>query len=607
MADLQQADLQTAEPNGADVIVEHLIAEGVPYLFGLCGHGIVGLMEAARTRSDRISTVSVHNEQIAGFAADAYFRLTGRPGATFTSCGPGSVNIQMAIANAMFDSSAVLAITGNIPTQQFNKGPFQEFGHHHQADFVSAMRPYVKRSYQATRPDMLASMMRHAFGTMLAGRPGPVHLDVPFNVFLETAPAAAPDAHAWRAGLDLRSAPPPEALDRALDLLAAAERPLILAGHGCLTGGAGAALAALAQELDVPVATTPQGKGVLPDDEALHLGPTGRDGVYPANRAARGADVVLALGTRFGDRGTSSWHPGVTHDFPPARLIHVDCDPAVLGRNYPTSLGVVADAALFCRLLRERARARAIAPSAARRAWLARAQSWKTRWQADVQGQAASADRAPMHPARVVAEIAAAVPDHTVLLSDIGAHHSWCVQQMPMRRGGRFLQSGGGATMGFGVGGAIGAQFAMPDRPVVAVVGDGGMLMHASAIATAVEYELPVVWVVWNNCGYVSIRDLQRGFLGAEAEFLTRFRNMRTGELRSTDFAALARAMGAQGVRAEAPADLGAAIAEALRAGGPTVIDAAVSADAARMTAGSWDMPPVAGPMPNYDPDPVEG
>jgi len=599
------AELNLAELKGADIIVDHLIAEKVPYLFGLCGHGIVGLMEAARTRSDRIATVTVHNEQIAGFAADAYFRLTRRPGATFTSCGPGSVNIQMAIANAMFDSSAVLAITGNIPTQQFNMGPFQEFGHHHQADFVSAMRPYVKRSYQATRPDMLPSMMRHAFGIMLAGRPGPVHLDVPFNVFLETAPCSVVDVQSWRAGVDTRPAPSPEALDRALDLLAASERPLILAGHGSLGGCAGEELAALARELQIPVATTPQGKGVLPDDDTLHLGPTGRDGVYPANRAAREADVVLALGTRFGDRGTSSWHPGVTHDFPPARLIHVDCDPAVLGRNYPTALGVVADAALFCRLLRERARARPLGPSAARPAWLARTQAWKARWTADVRGQAASEDRAPMHPARVVAEIAAAVPDHTVLLSDIGAHHSWCVQQMPMRRNGRFLQSGGGATMGFGVGGAIGAQFAMPDRPVVAVVGDGGMLMHASAIATAVEYELPVVWVVWNNGGYVSIRDLQRGFLGTDAEFLTRFRNARTGDLVSTDFAALARAMGARGVRAQSPADLGAAMAEALRAGGPTVIDAAVSADAARMTAGSWNMPPIAGPMPNYDPDPV--
>lgn len=173
------------ERNGAEIIVEHLVSQKVPHLVGVCGHGDVGLMDAAFDRQDKISTISVHNEQTAGFIADTYYRVTHQPLATFTSVGPGSVSIQVAIANAMFDSSAVFAITGNIPTQQFNRGPFQEFGHHYQADFVTAMRPYVKRSYQATRADMLPDMMRHAYSTMLSGRVGPVHLDVPLNVFNE--------------------------------------------------------------------------------------------------------------------------------------------------------------------------------------------------------------------------------------------------------------------------------------------------------------------------------------------------------------------------------------------------------------------------------------
>lgn len=590
---------------GAEIIVDHLIAENVPFLFGLCGHGIVGLMDAARDRSNRIKTVSVHNEQIAGFAADAYYRVSGQPTATFTSCGPGSVNIQMAIANALFDSSAVFAITGNIPTQQFNMGPFQELGTHYQADYVSAMRPYVKRSYQATRADMLPSMMRHAYTNMLAGRPGPVHLDVPFNVFVETADASSVGANGWRDGLDYRTAPPPELVESALDLLLQAQRPVILAGHGCLIGRAGEQLMHLANLLKIPVATTPQGKGTLADDCEWSLGPVGRDGVYPANRATRGADVILALGTRFGDRGTSSWHPGVTHSPDNTRLIHVDSDPAMLGKNFPTTLGIVADARFFCTLLHGRAVARPDLTLDNRRSWLQQTAEWKRLWFKETGAQAASDDRNPMHPARVIAEIARATPDRSIVMSDIGAHHSWCVQQFPMRRGGTFLQSGGSATMGFGVGGAIGAQFAAPDRPVVAVVGDGGMLMHASAIATAVEYDLPIIWVVWNNCGFVSIRDLQRGFFGKDREFLTRFRNDRSGELRSTDFAALAKAMGARGIRAETPSDLAEAIAASLKGGGPTVIDAMVSADAPRFTAGSWNMPPLAGAAPNYDPDPM--
>ncbi len=596
----------SSSSRGSEIIVDHLIAEKVPYLFGLCGHGIVGLMDAAYDRRDRIKTVSVHNEQIAGFAADAFYRVTRQPAATFTSCGPGSVNIQMAVANALFDSSALLAITGNVPTQQFNKAPFQEFVHHHQADFVTAMRPYVKRSFQAPRADMLPSMMRQACSTMVAGRPGPVHLDVPFNVFEENANAGLEDPAAWRAGVDYRCAAPEAGVERALDMLLNARRPLILAGHGCLVGQAGKALRHASALLGIPVATTPQGKGILDEQDPLHLGPTGRDGGYPGNRAARACDVLLAIGTRFGDRGTSSWTEGVTHSAD-SRIIHVDTDPTALGRNYPTTLGLVADAGSFLGQLAQAAAGRADLQTAHRADWLRTSTHWRMLWREALAPGKAS-EEAPMHPARVVADLAAVTPRNAVVLSDIGQHHSWMVQQWPTREEGLFLQSGGSATMGFGVGGAIGAQFAAPDRPVLAVVGDGGMLMHASAVATAVEYRLPIVWLVWNNSGYVSIRDLQKGFFGKDREFATRFRDNGTeGTLHSTDYALLAQAMGAQGVRVERAADLAGHIQAALASGLPTVLDVRVSADTHRHTAGSWNMPPITGPGPNFDPDPITG
>lgn len=594
----------TSSSRGAEIIVDHLIAEKMPYLFGLCGHGIVGLMDAALDRRDRIQTVSVHNEQIAGFAADAYYRVTRQPVATFTSCGPGSINIQMAVANALFDASALLAITGNIPTQQFNKGPFQELGHHHQADFVTAMRPYVKRSFQAPRADMLPGLMRQACTTLVAGRPGPVHLDVPFNVFEERTDATPQDPATWRAGVDWRCAAPEASVQRALDLLLAAQRPLILAGHGCLTGAAGAALRRISRALGIPVATTPQGKGVLDDADPLHLGPTGRDGGYPGNRASRGCDVMLAVGTRFGDRSTSSWAEGVTHSAG-TRIIHVDVDPAALARNYATEVGILADAATFFDQLAGAARALPDVHPERRAGWLETTGRWRALWH-DALLPGRLNDETPLHPARVVADIAAVAPRDAVVLSDIGQHHSWMVQQWPAREEGLFLQSGGSATMGFGVGGAIGAQFAAPDRRVLAVVGDGGMLMHASAVATAVEYRLPVVWIVWNNSGYVSIRDLQRGFFGKNREFATRFRDQGVdGALFSTDYALLAEAMGARGVRVERPADLAGQLRAALDLGGPVVLDVRVNADAPRHTAGAWDMPPITGPRPSFDPDPM--
>lgn len=596
------------ERSGAAIIVEHLIEQKVPHLIGVCGHGDVGLMDAALDRKDRIGTISVHHEQTAGFVADAYFRVSGQPLATFTSVGPGSVSIQVAIASAFSDSSAVLAITGNIPTQQYNRGPFQELGQHHQADYVSAMRPYVKRSFQATRPDMLPDMMRHAYSQMFAGRTGPVHLDVPLNVFNETTTAQASFAEGWRENVYYCSGGDPRAIERAVDLLLAAERPLILAGHGCLLSGAQDGLRKLVELTGMPMATTPQGKGVFDESHELALGPIGRDGVYPANRASRGCDVLLALGTRFGDRSASSWRDGVTHAIPPTRLIHVDIDAAQIGRNYPPTVGVVGSVPTVIDQLIAALAARGERVEAARKRradWQARVQRWKTAWEAAV-AEHKDSDAVPIHPDRVVADLAKVVPGNAIVAADIGMNHTWMVQQWKVRRGGMLLQSGGFAAMGFGVCGALGAKLAAPDRPVVAVVGDGGFMMHANAVATAVEYGLPVVWVVWNNGGYVSIRDLQRGFYGRDREYATRFRIEKTGELHSADFAAMARSMGADGVTITRPADLCGQIQAAIASGRPTVLDVRVQSEVSRKTAGVLDFPPLMGAAPNFDPDPHE-
>lgn len=592
------------ERSGAAIIVDHLVEQGVPHLIGVCGHGDVGLMDAAIDRQDRLGMVSVHHEQTAGFMADAYFRVSGQPLATFTSVGPGSVSIQVAIASAFSDSSAVFAITGNIPTQQYNRGPFQELGQHHQADFVTAMRPYVKRSFQATRPDMLPDMMRHAWSHMFAGRTGPVHLDVPLNVFNETTSAQPSFPEGWRRNVYYGAGGDPRAIERAADLLLEARRPLILAGNGCLLAGAQDRLLRLVELTGMPVASTPQGKGAVDEMHVLALGPIGRDGVYPANRASRGCDVLLALGSRFGDRSASSWREGATHSIPPTKLIHVDLDASAIGRNYPPEVGIVGsvDTVIDQLIAALVARKERVAAARERRAeWHASIERWKTGWEAAVAEQKDS-DQEPIHPDRVVADVARATPANAIVCADIGMNHTWMVQQWKVRPGSMLLQSGGFASMGFGVCGAVGAKLAARDRPVVAVVGDGGFMMHANAVATAVEYDLPVVWVVWNNGGYVSIRDLQRGFYGRDAA--TRFRNVKTGEIQSADFAAMARAMGADGALVTRPADLAGRVRAAFESGRPTVIDVRVQSEVGRKTAGVLDFPPKLGSSPNYDPDP---
>lgn len=590
-----------AKLNGGEIIVESLIDRGVPYLFGLCGHGIVGLMDAARDRADKLPMISVHNEQVAGFMADVYYRVTGTPVATFTSCGPGSVNIEMPVATAFHDASAMLAITGNIPTGQFNKMPFQETGEYHQADFPSSIRPYVKRSYQATRADMLPDMMCHAQDLMVSGRPGPVNLDVPFNVFTEEAEFNSPCPDATR----IRGAGAQhDDVMQAVEMLTQAERPLILAGYGALASGAGEVIRKLAEALNIPVATTPQGKGLFDDTHPLMLGPTARDGVYAANRAARGCDVLLAFGTRFGDRSTSAWEPGVTHDFAHQKLIHVEIDPSRLGRNYRPDLAICADAGQVARQILLVVTKGAKQQDPAHSKWLSDTQGWKRDWITDI-ARTAKTDGSPIHPERAMSDINRLVPPNTVVVSDIGSVHGWVVQQFEMRDGRQLVQSGGFATMGIGVCGSLGAQVARPDQPVVAMVGDGGFLMHASVVATAVEYDLPVIWIVWNNGGYVSIRDIQKGFFGADRTCATMFQSAGNGAPVSADFAMLGRAMGADGYTAEKPGDLAAALQAALAGGRPAVIDARINPDAYRRSAGVWNLADVKGARPNYDPSPV--
>ena len=447
---------------GADVIVDYLVQQRVPYLVGLCGHGILGLLDAAYDRQGEIRTISTHDERIAGFIADAYYRVSGRPIATYTSCGPGSVNILMAIAGAMYDSSAMLAITGNVPTSQFNRGPFQESGKYFQGDFHGVIRHYVKRSYQAVRPEMLPLMLSQAFALMTSGRPGPVNLDVPLNVFVEEV-ANDVTVPGWRPEAVAPPAPSAQALRQAAALLAGADRPIILTGNGAQAPRARTLIRELARALAIPVVTTPLGKGVLDETDDLCLGPTGRNGTYAANKAARTADVILALGIRFDDRASSSWIPGVTFAIPPTRLIHVDIDPQEIGRNYLPELAVIADTAEFAAGLLAHIAADPPPPSQSRAGWRRETLGWKRQWEADIAVRQAD-PAVPIRPDRLVAELQRALPDDSIVLADVGVHHNWLLQQLTAPPHGRLLQAWGFAAMGFGVGGVIGAKLASPGR-----------------------------------------------------------------------------------------------------------------------------------------------
>ena len=581
---------------GAAYLVDFLIQQNVPYVFGVCGHGNIGLLDGLYDRRDEIKTISVHHESAAAFMADAYFRVAQKPVVTFTSCGPGSANLIVAIAAAFADSSAMLSITGNVSTQQWNRGPFQETGRYFQGDFVNVIRPYVKRSFQPTRADMLPLALRQAFALMTNGRPGPVNIDVPLNVFVEPVEEqAAKRDRRWPEAVWARPGADPAAVADAVCLLQHAERPVIVAGHGVELSGAESELLALAEAMRIPVATTPFGKGVIDSRHAFSLGATGRNGSYMANAACRNADVILALGTRFDDRATSAWLPGFTYNIPPTKLIHVDIDASEIGRNFQPAIGMIGDARIVLRQLLE---ARHPGADRDREPWLDRIAGWRKRWEAATQPPRIS-DAVPIRPERVVADLRRVAPEDCIVLADVGIHHNWMVAEYEAWKTRTFLQTWGFASMGFGVAGALGAKLAAPHRPVVAVCGDGGFAMNASAVLTAVEYDLPVVWLVWNNFGYCAIRDQQMGYFGKGRELAVNF-NGPDGSLFSADYAMMGRSMGAEGYTVEKPADLAPRLEAAIASGRPTVLDVRIDREVRPLATGSWDLPPVPHPMPNF-------
>jgi len=581
---------------GAAYIADFLIQQKVPYVFGVCGHGILGLLDGLFDRQDEIKTISVHHESAAAFMAEAYFRVTQKPVATFTSCGPGSANLILAIAAAFADSSAMLNITGNVPTGQWNRGPFQESGKFFQGDFVNAVRPYVKRSFQPTRPDMLPLALRQAFALMTNGRPGPVNIDVPLNVFVEPVDESAAQRDSnWPMAEWSRPGADPAALDEAVRLLQHAARPVIVVGHGVELSCAEPELVALAEALRIPVATTPFGKGVFDARHPLSLGPTGRNGSYMANAACRNADVILALGTRFDDRATSAWLPGFTYNFPKTKLIHVDIDASEIGKNFQPALGIISDARIFMQQLLA---AHGENIDGRRSAWLERIAGWRKRWEAATAPPRRS-DAVPIRPERVVADLRKVVPDDGIVFADVGIHHNWLVAEWEARKTRTFIQTWGFASMGFGVAGPVGGKLAAPHRPVIGVCGDGGFMMNAGAVLTAVEYNLPVVWVVWNNHGYCAIRDQQMGYFGKGRELAVNFNDV-NGNLFSADYAMMARSMGAAGYTVEKPADFAPQVEAAIASGRPAVLDVRIDREVRPLATGSWDLPPIPHPMPNF-------
>lgn len=580
-----------ARMKGGELIAEYLIQQKVPYLFGICGHGNVGILDPLHAVRDKLKLVSPRHEQCAGHMADGYFRVKHQPVATLTSTGPGSANLVMSLATALSDSSAFLAITSNVPTSQMNRAPFQEIYKHNQADFPSVIRPVVKRAFQPTRVDMLPLALRQAFDTMVTGRPGPVNIDVPYNVYQEEDDVEVPPrSHVMG---QHRPGASDSDVQKTVEMLADATRPALFIGHGATLSEAGPEITQLQRTYGIPVITSPNGMGCVPADDPLTLGFIGRNGAYPANQAGRHADLVLTVGTRFDDRSSSSWHPGYSWNFPKTRLIHVDIDPQELGRNYPPTLGIIADAKVFAAQLVAALGLRESrgAPSLRRQysEWGAEIAAWRAEWEAYVRPNFGR-KTTPLRPEYVVDALHRVLPDDAILTCDSGVHHNWFMQFWRPKRTQSMLNSWGYSSMGFGVCSVMGAQLAAPERPCISVCGDGGFSMTPYVVATAVEYGLPCIWVVWNNFSWAAIRDIQMGMFGGR-ELGTAFHGQDRRPY-NPDFAAWARACGADGVTVTKSEDLSGALEQAIRNRRPCVLDVHVDAEVRPPSTGTWQLPP---------------
>ena len=583
----------TRRLTGAQVLVEYLVRQGVPYAVGIPGHGCWNLTDVLLDHADRIQTIQVMHEQSAVHVADAYFRVTGRPLLAFTSIGPGQTNTVVGMATAYADSTAVMLMTGSAHTYMRGHGLFQEVERRHVADNPRIFEPVVKEWWQPSRVDELPFVLHRAWNQMLSGRPGPVLLDLPMDVQAEAADVVIPDPDAREARHGPRAAG--QDVERAAALLRNAKRPVIVAGGGVMLAAAWAELTRLAERLGAPVVTTWQGKGAIDETHELNAWSIGDTASTCGNELAASADVVLAVGCRFTDWSASSWRKGVTFSIPPTRLIHLDIDPREIGKNYPVEVGLLGDARATLEDLLG-----ALGPATAghyrNRPYFEEIQAKKAAWE-ELKRKKERSSLTPMTQARAIFEVQQATSPDAIVVTGAGLPQSIVKQNWVTRLPRTHITSGGFSTMGFTVPGAIGAALGQPGRPVVGIAGDGDFLQTVQELAAAEMLGIPVVFVVLNNSGWMSIKGGQRAFFGrtAKTDFVRP-----DGSLYSPDYRAVGEAFGLNAEQVDHPDAVRPAVERALAHGGPALVAVNVGREAehALDKTGWWDAP-----VPEFHPE----
>jgi acetolactate synthase I/II/III large subunit len=542
---------------GAEILIQALVHEGVDSIFGYPGGAVLHIYDELWRARDRITHYLVRHEQGAVHMAEGYARSSGRVGVALVTSGPGATNAITGIANAYMDSTPIVVITGQVPLPLIGTDAFQE------VDTVGITRPCVKHNYLVRDVRDLAAVVHEAFYLARTGRPGPVVIDIPKDVSAAQASYSRLD-HISFPCIERRSAPDARVLTRAASAILQATRPVLYVGGGIVNSGAAAELLAFAEQLQLPVTPTLMGLGGFPSAHPLSLGMLGMHGTYAANMAVAESDLLIAVGVRFDDRVTGKLATFAPH----ARVIHIDIDPANVGKNRAPDLSLIADANEALSSLRAEIESRG--PAAIAQSFEPRAGWWERlrKWQRE-QPLRFSGSREEIKPQQVIRELHRLTRGEAIIVTDVGQHQMWTAQFYPFHRARQWITSGGLGAMGFGVPAAIGAQLAFRDQLVIAVVGDGGFQMTNQELATAVQYDLPVKILIMNN-----------GYLGMVRQWQEMFYDRTYSEVDlsvAPDFVKLAEAYGAFARRATDPEELSEVLEAGLAHEGVAVLDVVVA------------------------------
>lgn len=527
------------ELTGAEIVVKCLQDEGVEYIFGYPGGAALHIYDALY-RQEAVKHILVRHEQGASHAADGFARATGKPGVVLVTSGPGITNAVTGIATAYMDSIPVVVISAQVPTHLIGDDAFQE------VDAVGITRPCVKHNFLVKDVNDLAMTMKKAFFVASSGRPGPVLVDLPKDVTAQSAEYIYPRTVAMRSYAPV-SRGHPKQIRKAVDMLMSAERPIIYSGGGVVLADGEGALRELVRELEYPCTSTLMGLGAYPHDDPLFLGMLGMHGTYEANMAMHDCDVMLAVGARFDDRVT-----GELSKFSPyARIVHVDVDPASIGKNVKVEIPIVGDARSVLEDLVKEVRTRNAGSIRERTGhWWEQIEKWRAR-----DSLAYDRDSEIIKPQYVVEKLHEVTGGEAFVTSDVGQHQMFAAQFYGFGKTRRWINSGGLGTMGFGLPAAMGVQLAYPDDLVCCITGEASIIMCIQELSTCRQYDLPIKIINLNNRYMGMVRQWQEFF------YDRRYSHSYMDAL--PDFGALAESFGHRGMQIDKPGDVEGALREA--------------------------------------------